>query len=98
MVGSTPTHTFTLPFGTDILRNFKITYGQDDKILITKYLANCECDGCTVKLRLSQEETFLFDSDKAVQIQMRVVTLGGDVIPSKVKLVEVDKCLDREVL
>lgn len=96
--GSTPKHIFNLPIDTNNLSKIKIIYAQDDVILFTKEKDVCTCDGRVVSVRLTQEETFLFDCKKAVQIQIRAVTVGGDVLPSKIKLVSVGKCLDNEVL
>lgn len=96
--GSTPTHNFILPTDTKNFSKIKITYAQDDNILFEKDLNSCKCDGNIVTVKLTQEETFLLDCKKDVQIQMRVRTLNGDVIPSIIKLVDVGKCLDDEVL
>lgn len=96
--GTTPTHTFELPFDTSILKELKITYAQDDKSILCKRLADCELNGSVAKVKLTQEETFMFDCKKMVQIQLRGLTLGGDAPESDVIIVSVDKCLDDEVL
>ena len=33
-LGSTPKHTFTLPFETDLIQELKITYSQNKKIIL----------------------------------------------------------------
>lgn len=96
--GSTPTHNFKLPIETDTLDKIRIIYAQDDNILFVKEKDDCTCDGSTISVKLTQEETFKFDCKKSVQIQIRVKTINGDVIPSKEKLVSVEKCLDNEVI
>jgi hypothetical protein len=96
--GSTPTHIFNLPIDTSLLSKIRIIYAQDDKVLFKKEKDACQCEGCKVSVKLTQEETFLFDCTKAVQIQIRAATVAGDVVPSKLKLVSVEKCLDNEVL
>ena len=96
--GSTPTHRFKLPIDTKNLSKIKIIYAQADEILFEKDLNACTCDGDVVTVKLTQEETFKFDCKKDVQIQLRVRTTSGDVIPSNIKIVDVGKCLDDEVL
>lgn len=96
--GTTPTHNFRLPFSAEMVSKFKVIYAQDDSVILTKENETCECDGNVIKVRLTQEETLKFDCKKAVQIQIRVLTLGGDALASNIKLVDVDKCLESEVI
>ena len=96
--GTTPTHVFTLPFDTDLVKKVKVIYAQDDEIIVTKESAACECAGNVVTVKLTQEETLKFNCKKSVQIQMRILTKGGDALASEIKLVDVEKCLESEVL
>ena len=96
--GTTPTHEFVLPFDTSMCAQIKIIYAQDDKVILEKTASQCEMNGNNVSVKLSQEETFKFDCKKAVQIQVRVLTLGNEALTSSIKLVDVDKCLENEVL
>lgn len=98
MRGTTPIHKFTLPIDTALLCKIKIIYAQDDNELLTKRDCDCTCDGRTITVKLTQEETFLFDCKKSVQIQLRAKTHDGDAVKSKIKLVSVGKCLDNEVI
>lgn len=96
--GSTPTHIFKLPCKADTLNKIRILYAQDDNILFTKKTEDCDRSDYSVSVKLTQEETFMFDCNKFVQIQIRAATVRGDVIQSKIKTVTVGKCLDCEVL
>ena len=96
--GSTPTNTFRLPFDTSTLSNVRIVYAQDDEIVITKNKNDCTLDGNTIKVTLTQEETLKLDYQKILEIQVRLLTLGGDALVSKPKQISVDKFLDCEVL
>ena len=98
MPGTTPIHLFNLPFDTDMVDKVKITYLQNDKEVLTKTKADCALDGNTVSVTLTQEDTFRFNSKKEVEIQIRVLTLGGEVLGSIPVKVGVSKCLDNEVL
>lgn len=96
--GTTPTHYFNLPFDTSNIDKVKVIYAQDDKIILTKETESCTCENNVIKVCLSQAETLMFDCKKAVQIQIRVLTNGGDALASTIKLVDVGKCLESEIL
>ena len=96
--GTTPTHTFNIPFDTSMVKEVKILYAQDDVKLLEKKNGDCTLAGQSISVTLSQEDTFLFDSKKPVEIQIRVLTLGGDALASIPEKVGVSKCLDSEVL
>ena len=96
--GTTPTHTFTLPFSTELVSCLKITYKQDDTEILVKRTEDCELEGNNIIIKLTQEETFLFDCKKIVRIQMRVLDSSQTAIASKIILASVDECLDNEVL
>lgn len=97
-LGSTPKHTFTLPFETDLIQELKITYSQNKKIILEKHLADCEVDKNSVSYKLTQEETFLFTDNVNVELQVRVLTTTGDVLASNIRIVTAERCLDGEVL
>lgn len=97
-LGTTPKHTFAFPFETDIIQDLKITYSQNKKIVLEKYLADCEVDKNSVSYKLTQEETFLFTENVNVECQARALTTAGDVLASNIRIVTAERCLDREVL
>lgn len=96
--GSTPTHVFTLPFGAETVKTVEITYAQNEAIKLQKTNADCVLEGNAVSVKLTQEDTFKFDEKPLVEIQIRVLTLGGDVIPSDIMYTTVKRCLSDEVL
>lgn len=96
--GTTPTHTFTLPFDTSLIKRVKITYAQDDKKVFCKETEDCVMSGKVITTKLTQEETFLLDCKKLVQIQIRVVTTAGEVLATSEMVVTINKCLDDEVM
>lgn len=96
--GTTPTHVFTLPFSTESVKEIKILYAQDNSIVLVKTAADCTMENDTATVKLTQEETLLFENKKLVQIQVRVLTFAGDALTSNIEHVSVDKCLDNEVL
>lgn len=96
--GTTPVHTFQLPFERKDLKELRIIYGQNDKALLIKELNECAWQENEVKVKLTQQDTFKFSQQYPVQIQVRVLTNSDDVIASDIKLVGVDKCLEEEVI
>lgn len=96
--GTTPTHTFTLPCDASMVKEVMVIYGQDDTEVFHKDTEDCKLEGDTVSVTLTQEDTFLFDHKKRVQIQLRVLTDGGDALASDVKITSIKKCLNEEVL
>ena len=96
--GTTPTHTFTLPFDTGMVAKANILYAQDEEVKIKKTEADATMDGKVISVKLTQGDTLLLDCKKAVEIQIRVLTPGGDALNSDIIRVPVERCLENEVL
>lgn len=96
--GTTPTHTFTLPFETNQLTKVRIVYSQGNAPIVTKEVEDCVLEGNTVTVKLTQEDTLKFDNSKFVSIQLRVVTDDEDSLVSDIIQKAVGECLDDEVL
>ena len=96
--GTTPTHTFTIPFDTSKLRTVHIAYAQCDELLFVRSGDQITLNGNTITTTLTQEETLMIDPDKIVSIQVRVVTDADDALTSDIILVSAAKCLEKEVL
>lgn len=96
--GTTPIHTFNVDIDTSLIKEVKIIYSQKDKEILVKRTEDCTIDSGTISTRLSQEDTFLFESNTLVTIQVRVLTMSGDALISDLIMTGVGKCLDDEVL
>ena len=96
--GTTPTHTFLLPFDTASIRSLRITYAQRGEVVLQKSEADCTCDGDTLRVQLTQEDTLRFAAGDRMQMQLRVLTENGDVFASRVLGAEVEDTLCEEVL
>ena len=96
--GTTPTHIYNLPFDSSLIKELRIVYAQKNDELFTKTLPDCTASGSEIRCTLTQEETFLFDFNLLVQIQLRILTTGGDVVSTKIFTKSVDECLKEEVL
>lgn len=95
--GTTPTFTFELPFSTDLLAKAKVTFEKGDTQL-PKELNTASFDGNTIKVQLTQEDTFLFPCNSQIKVQLRVLTKNGEALASDPFIIFVEECLDNEVL
>ena len=95
--GTTPRFTFKLPFAVDLLSNAKVTLRQGD-IYLEKKLCDCETTENSLTVRLTQEETFMFECKSFIKMQLRVLTENGDALATRVFEVYAKQCLDEEVL
>ena len=96
--GTTPTHTFTLPFDTSLVETIQITYKQVNNIVLQKRKEDCVLNSNQVEVSFTQEETFKFNLNQPISIQVRILTVGGDAIASDIVRTSVKMCLDGEVL
>lgn len=96
--GTTPTHTFSIPVEADMVKEAMIIYAQDDNEVFRKETAECEMNGKTISVTLSQEETLMFNHARNVQIQIRLLTIEGAALASHIIVVSVGKVLCEEVI
>lgn len=108
--GSTPTHTFTLPFAPPQGTEFRIVYAQGEdykeKNLFEITTERCTIDGKAVRVKLTQEETLLFDcapvwhngqyAPLPVKIQIGCKTPGGETLWSNIINTTADRCLKED--
>ena len=96
--GTTPTHTFKIPFDTSNVREAMVIYAQNDTEVFRKETHECEFSGNKISVTLEQEETLKLSHRCNVQIQLRILTQDGKALASAVKVVGVQQCLNDEVL
>lgn len=105
---TTPKHTFLFDVNPDeTFSTILITYAQNNGIVLEKGKEDLTfTEGTMVNdkavfgayLRLTQEEANLFDNRSVVKVQVRAVTLDGEVIASKIMSIPVNDVLNDEVL
>lgn len=95
---TTPEHKFTLQIDPSVISKVRITYAQNNAIVLNKEGDAVSIDGNIARVKLTQEETKKFVADKEVEIQVRVLTLGNDALASDIIKVDVKKVLDDEVM
>ena len=96
--GTTPTHTFTLPFDTSMLSQVRIVYSQMGRVVLVKTGDDITMSGTEIKTRLTQEDTFAFSCSRPVEIQVRVLTKSGEAKNSDIVEESVKRCLENEVI
>ena len=97
IIGSTPTHSFGIPFSTNLINELVITYSQDGKAVLTKTLADCVVSENKIELTLTQEETLKFEGG-VYCIQLKVKTRGDKVSQSRLIYRRVYKTLNKEII
>ena len=97
-IGTTPTHYFTLPFSTELVKDVQIVYCQNGSEILQKNTPDCEFEGNTVAVKLSQLDTFEFTPGMIVEIQIRVSTTEETVLASDILKINCQRCLSEEVL
>lgn len=96
--GSTPTHYFEIPISGSKVKDVEIAYEQNERVILIKETADCTITENEVIVKLSQEDTFLFDKNYPVKIQIRLLDYNDNVLPSDEITKSVKRCLSKEVL
>ena len=98
IAGTTPTHTFNIPFKTSIIYEVRVIYAQNNKPIVVKTRADCTLEDTQISVTLTQEDTLKFDYKYPVEIQIRILTDTGSALASIPKTVGVTKCLEDGVI
>ena len=96
--GTTPTHTFVLPFNVEAVQAVQIIYRQGGENVLVMDKDDCALTRNIISVRLTQEDTFAFKDSANVEIQIRVLTADGEATASDVMQVSCKECLTEDVL
>lgn len=96
--GTTPTHTFTLPFSVDVIDKIRVIYAQSEIVKFIKKKSDVQLNGNKVVVKLTQQDTFKLNCKLKTDIQLRVLTTSGDALTSDIYTLSTKRCLDDEVL
>lgn len=104
--GSTPKHTFYMPFDIPDGACVRIVYAQNDVVIVEKTATDCGISGSEVTTMLTSEETLKFDCSPhfhngkkepyPVEIQIGIKTISGDKIWSEIIETTVERCLRKD--
>ncbi len=95
--GTTPTYEVELAIDIADVKKVRFVFKQGDTVL-KKDIDGTELTDNTVSVKLSQEETFMFDECKCATVQVRVLTKGDDALITDPYPVHIGPCSDTEVL
>ena len=99
VIGTTPTHTFTVDVDLRDAVEIWISYAQKSKIILNKTLADgIEVTENSLVVRLTQQDTLAFIQTSPVKIQIRAKYGDGSAIKSMVINTTSDECLKRGVI
>ena len=96
--GTTPTHTFTLPFEVGVIKSIRVIYSQNKIPVLRKDTEDFTLKDSSASIKLTQSETLAFDSHKTVDVQVRVLTKDGEALASQIMTVRPERLLENEVL
>lgn len=78
--GTTPLHSFELPYPIEIIDDIRVIYGQGKQLLFTKTKSDCVIENNEIQILLSQEETLMFTSFQNVFIEIKIKLKNGKVV------------------
>lgn len=96
--GTTPTHMFTLPFEDSQIEKAILCYAQSGSKIIRKTLEDCETEGNLFRCRLTQEDTLKINAGVDVLVQLKILTVDGNVVITFPRWLKPIDCLCDEVL
>ena len=96
--GTTPTLEFKLPFETSVLAEAYVTFAQHGDVVLDKKMNECQCNENVLTVKLTQEETLSLECNCLTEIQIRVRTIDGNALASKVMSVSPDRILKDGVI
>ena len=101
---TTPLHTFVFDVNpTETFKTILITYAQDNQIILEKGKEDLSVTASgeseyEASLRLTQEETKLFNNKSSVKVQVRALTYDDEAVASAKMTVQVHDVSNDEVL
>jgi hypothetical protein len=96
--GTTQEITYVLPFSFDVVDVAFITVKQGHNVVIERDKSTFVCNGKTVSVKLTQEETLALESDCNAEIRLIVKTVGGDRLETRGDIVAVSDTSKNEVI
>jgi hypothetical protein len=80
--GTTPTHSFEVPFDTSTIKTARFVYSQDGEVICIKTGADVTISEKSVSTTLTQEDTYNFKEGPQVKLVLRILTQSGDAMAS----------------
>ena len=95
--GTTPTHTFILPFPSNLVQDVIVTYVQNNQIILEKHTSDCIWLENAIRINLTQEDTFLFSHLHLLKIEFKILTFDNKVLAKNFRNIPIEEALNKEV-
>lgn len=96
--GTTPTHSWEMPFPASAVKAVRVTYTQDKTTILEKTESDCTIADNLISVKLTQEDTLNFEALKNASVQVKVLTTAGDVVANDESKIVIQDTLNEEVL
>ena len=99
--GSTPEHTFSIPFAAENCLTARVSYRQGNKTVLTKsadVFAVTGSNSCTITVEFSQAESLRFDDLKDIYAQINLITVDNKRHTSEPWLIRAGVQYERKVI
>lgn len=96
--GTTPTHTFAIPVNAELISKVRVIYRQGINTVLEKEAEGSEITEGKLSFKLTQEDTLAFTEGQKCEIQVRLLTIGGDAMASDIMTFCPERLLEDEVL
>lgn len=77
---------------------FHTTFSQNDRVIVTKTMNDCEIGEDFLYFVLKEEDTFYFDHRLPLEIQLRVMYLDNTIRSSGIMTISVSELLEEEMM
>jgi hypothetical protein len=95
--GTTPTHTFSLPFTANNVRDVMIAYVQNREVIFRKETKDCVFTDNKIQVDLTQEDTFSLSHLSLVTIEFMALTSNNKVVGRKFNDIKVEETVNKAV-
>lgn len=82
--GTTPTLEFVMPFDVKDMPALYITFKQRGETILEKSAEDVQCNGDTITLKLTQDETLKMHTGQDSYVQIRAKSNAGDAVASDI--------------
>ena len=84
MRGTTPIHTFQLPFSAENVAKAKVAYKEGNNLLFKKNTTDCKMEANSIIVALTREETIKFPDNTIIKVQLEIETKAGESLKTDV--------------
>lgn len=95
---TTPKLCFTIPFDKSFVKRIRLTFKQNDKIVLIKEDEQLQWDDKGIFIKLTQKETKSFSAAALLRAEIHILTIDNDSIKSDPISIRVEEVLNEEVL